>query len=635
MNSIGGFREKEINGIPYYIHTLLSQTDNPSSGKIVTGSGGKDFPQPQPLFFCPSLRLKIEGTTRKHNGHYNVDSILPFDTPPTFGEVRSTAKNFCKVPVVSLFWCNNKEPSFDGFCCGVCRNKKLGTDYYFCPTCCEMFHKECVESPLEIKQHPSYPFLSLQLYSLSDDSWDCICCETGVHGVIYYSPTYKLSMHPVCVLKPIPIFINHLKRHLHPLSYFPKQATLPCNICGLVKEFIPTYVCVRCVFVVHQDCIYFPSVIRISRHQHRISFASSLPFGKWSCGVCRQKVDSNCGAYSCNKCSDYFVHPRCATRRDLWDGEELEGVPEEIEIVVEPFEIIADGIILHFSHGHRLKVETSKVYDDNKLCQACLLPIYEGNYYSCMDECDFILHDECANAPRRKYHPLHPHPLTLKVVTKEYDNYTSYFRCSACGRRCCGFVYESPIEYPGFRLDLRCASVFEPFEYQGHEHPLFLALKPEELQAAKCQICQVESGYYNCMKLNCIECNYIICFRCATLPYMARYKHDKHFLTFYDEKEANDHSDWCDLCERKITHSSHTGFYSCDDCCTTLHIKCLLGDLYMKPGHTIKLSLEAARILPNNTLSRPFCRNCKQRCRYKVVFKYLGGTYCSLICLHL
>jgi len=146
----------------------------------------------------------------------------------------------------------------------------------------------------------------------------------------------------------------------------------------------------------------------------------------------------------------------------------------------------------------------------------------------------------------------------------------------------------------------------------------------------------------------------LICFRCATLPYKARYQHDKHFLKFYETKEANDHSEWCDACEGRIldlrtrgTYSCNAdlrtkGFYSCDDCCTTLHIDCLLGeDMYMKPGHTIMYNMtgfgehyeKKLRILRNNTLSRPFCNTCRQRCRQKIVFKYKNGyIFCAISC---
>ncbi|CAA0360901.1 unnamed protein product [Arabidopsis thaliana] len=316
-------------------------------------------------------------------------------------------------------------------------------------------------------------------------------------------------------------------------------------------------------------------------------------------------VDNNCGAYTCNKCSHYFVHTRCALREDMWDGKDLEGVPEEAEIILEPFETIADGIILHFSHDHHLKLETSRVYDENKFCQACILPIYEGNYYSCMDECDFIIHEACASASPKKHHALHGHPLTLKVVPGEQEySCKDIFKCSTCGRQSCGYIYEAG----SYRLDLRCASVSEPFEYQGHEHPLFLALDPDQELEATCQICQQKATFLR--KLNCIECDYVICFKCATLPYEAKYKHDTHLLTFREGKEESDQYGWCEVCENQIVYSREDGFYACDDCCTTLHVHCFLGeDMYMlKPSQTITYIKREVHILPNNTRSRPLCQ---------------------------
>ncbi|KAG2333472.1 hypothetical protein Bca52824_004652 [Brassica carinata] len=174
----------------------------------------------------------------------------------------------------------------------------------------------------------------------------------------------------------------------------------------------------------------------------------------------------------------------------------------------------SDGEIIHFSHGHHhLKLEISRVYDEDKYCQACVLPIYEGNYYSCVDDnCDFILHETCANAPRKIRHPLNALPLTLKVVTNEYDDNRGFFWCSACKRKSNGFVYEEEsTATTRFMLDVRCASVSEPFKYEGHDHPLFLALTPDEEEMATCHIC-CHDHKRTYRKLNCIECDFIICF---------------------------------------------------------------------------------------------------------------------------
>jgi hypothetical protein len=241
-----------------------------------------------------------------------------------------------------------------------------------------------------------------------------------------------------------------------------------------------------------------------------------------------------------------------------------------------------------------------------------------------MDQCDFVLHEACANASRKKDHALHGHPLTLKVQGED-----SFF-CSACCRQSCGYAYG----VGSYQIDFRCASVSEPFEYQGHEHPLFLALDPDQELEATCQICQQKATFLQ--KLNCIECDYVLCFICATLPYEAKYKHDKHFLTFREGKKGSDQLDWCEVCERNIVYSRKDGFYACDDCCTTLHVRCLLGeDMYMsKPGHTIMNNKREVHILPNNTRSRPFCHHHDEdRCPYKVIFKWQDMTFCSYRCL--
>ncbi|ESQ51540.1 hypothetical protein EUTSA_v10017611mg [Eutrema salsugineum] len=506
MSSVGVFREEEIDGKPFHIY----------SGESAIDSGDDDdLPPLQPLFY------------KNNSADYRY---LPYKTSPHFQSTDQKVQQhfldsdhnsyICKLPVVPIFWCNNKEPDEDQFSCGTCIRSKLGKEYYICLTCDLMFQKECVESPLELK-HPSYPFLSLQLYNFSIGySFSCMCCKLTLYSMIYYCPTYKLSMHLVRAVKPIPIVIDHPKSHPHPLTFFPKQASLLWDVCDLTEESFPTY-----------------HVIKISPHLHRISFILSLPSEKLTCGVYCKIVDNNCGAYNCYKCSDYFVHTRCALQKDMWDGVDLERVPEEPDIILEPFETIADGIIFHFTHGHHLKLKTNRVYDEYKFRQTCILLIYEGHYY-------------------RIHHALHAHPLTFKVVPGEQKYFKDFFQCSACYRLSCGFVYE----VRDYMLDIRCALVSEPSYYKGHEHRLFLALHPEQEREAICHICQEEYNFFR--KLNCIECDYVICFR--------------------------------------------YGFYACDDCCTTLHVHCR--EPYMlKHAQTIKVLEKEIHILPNNTQSRPFC----------------------------
>lgn len=134
---------------------------------------------------------------------------------------------------------------------------------------------------------------------------------------------------------------------------------------------------------------------------------------------------------------------------------------------------------------------------------------------------------------------------------------SGYFLCNACNRDCCGFVYECHIGECKFDLDVQCASIYEPFDYKGHQHPLFLALDPEEKPI--CRVCKKE-----CYKqLNCIECDFIVCIKCATLPDKVRYKHDKHFLRILWWEEVSE-KDWCEICERDLGNTEV--FYCCDEC---------------------------------------------------------------------
>ncbi|CAH2069830.1 unnamed protein product [Thlaspi arvense] len=620
--------------------------------------------QPSTSFFCPIARirfleLKLKEDNADHHDHYKLH---PVNSSPHFPTTRSGNQqgdqslldcdqdDICKLPVVHLKYVD------DEFECGVCRKSWVSTSYYACLGCKKKFHKQCVESPLEIK-HPSHSFHSLRLYSQGMGN-KCISCDASIYSdLFYHCTTCELFMHPICAMKSIPFVEDHPKTHPHPLTFFPTQASLVCHICGLIKNLDPTYICVECIFVIHKNCIGFPHVIRISRHQHRLSFTPSLPPGELSCGVCHKLVDNNYGAYSCSKGEAFFAHSKCALNPKVWDGKHLDEVPEEDDIIDdgEPFKRIADGIILHPYHTHNLRLEIIKAFDENKYCRGCSVPIYEGQFYSCM-ECDFILHESCANAPRMKRHPLRPHPLTLVAATIGPGNNEGIFYCSVCSYYGTGFFYEDKIGDTVFRLDLRCASITEPYQYQGHKHPLFLPLEPS--REARCQTCKYQSYDW---KINyCIECDYIICFRCATLPYKVRYKHDDHFLTICDGKEAGDEPDWCEICEGKIEeikereyHGDQTKelrFYKCDDCCTTLHVECLLGvNIYMKPsGNAIKdyvyftkYSYESegtewikVRILLNSSLSRPNCTGCNRRCPFPIVFKgFDKKIFCSWDCI--
>ncbi|KAH0882920.1 hypothetical protein HID58_059016, partial [Brassica napus] len=509
----------------------------------------------QSLFLCPKERWR--DAFRVRTQHYTFHPII--SSPECCYTYHS---------VHPLFWCNNKEFEKDGGC-DICNGVDFGTDYYLCVYCDEKYHRECVQSPLKIKS-PYHPQHSLQLYyrRYIPPIIKCLCCERIASGLLYYCDICEVFMHPVCAMRPIPFVIDQPKRHDHPLTFFPRQASLTCNVCGLLRKNYFTYICVKCNFVAHKDCMYFPRIIKISRHRHRISYTTSLQSGEWFCGVCRQSIETSYGAYTCDKCCDYFVHSICALGKDMWDGKDLEGVPEEDDITedVVPFIMISKGVILHFLHDHHLYLQVSMLYDENKFCQACVLPIFEGDFYSCI-ECDFILHETCAKYGRKLQHALHPHPLTLKLVSP-YES--GCYGCDACGRVCGGFNYGCHLKECNFDLDIRCASISEPFDYQGHEHPLVL-------------------------------CGEEVC-----------------------EKS------WCEVCEHDLRDTNV--IYWCDECCITVHIDCLFGkDPYLKHGHFYKLYGYKHQTFCKSNTSRPLCNYCRKRCQNKI-FMRDNIMLCSVRC---
>ena len=619
MDVAGEFHRIEKDGKPYfeYHHSKyhpIPQIQSSSSSKIIIKNHTL-----QSLFVCPVVRCRVAV-----NDSPDTSTLCPIFTSPDY--LFSIRHHRFYHSVLPLFWCNNKEFEKDGGC-EVCRGVDFGTDYYLCVDCDEKYHRECVQSPLKIKS-PYHPQHSLQLnyliYNISPII-KCLCCERIASRLLYYCDICEVFMHPVCAMRPIPFVIDQPKRHNHPLTFFPRQASLTCNVCGLLRKNYSTYICVKCNFVAHKDCMYFPRIIKISRHRHRISYTTSLQSGEWFCGVCRQSIETSYGAYTCDKCCDYFVHSICALGKDVWDGKDLEGVPEEDDLTpdVVPFIMISKGVILHFLHVHHLYLQVSMLYDENKFCQACVLPIFEGNFYSCI-ECDFILHETCTKYGRKLQHPLHPHPLTLMLVSPYISG---CYRCDACGRFCGGFNYGCHLKECGFDLDIRCASISEPFDYQGHEHPLYLALNPEEKPI--CHICKIK-----CKKqLNCIICDYIICLKCTTLPSKVRYKHDKHFLRVLCGKEVCEKS-WCEVCEHDLRDTNTNVIYWCDECCITVHIECLFGeDPYLKHGHFYKLYGYKIQTFCKSNTSRPLCNYCKKRCQNKI-FMRNSIMLCSVRCVY-
>ncbi|XP_010525053.1 PREDICTED: uncharacterized protein LOC104802927 [Tarenaya hassleriana] len=523
-------------------------------------------------------------------------------------------------------------------CC--CWSYSSGIGSYWCQMCQCYFHKECAESPLELHHHPYHPTHPLSLRPI-DRAIASICGYSGEElglGWAYHCQICDFCVHLSHVREPPALEVAQPKSHCHKLFLLPKPRPFTCDACGLmtVPSSLP-WACLECGVMIHKQCMDLPRLIRISRHPpHRLCYVPSPPppphESSWSCGVCRKVVHDHYGAYSCVKDDcHYVVHSKCATRKDVWDGKDLEGEPEELEDVEEPFEVIDEKTIHHFSHDHHLKLEGAS-FDGREHCRICALPfcIHTGNIYSCTQSgCRFSLHETCANLSKKTWCMLHPHPLKLQANT------STILHCEVCLRLCLGFVYTCCTEDCHFSIDVNCVSVSEPLIHIRHPHPLFSI--SISMDGKVCSVCKGQADT-NGKMMECIECDFNFCFKCITLPSKVRYKQDRHPLVLggsgEEEAAIGGGSWWCEICEGKMEPEEEM-YYTCDSCCVTVHAHCILGEEpYVKTGHySFMWGEDDYEVAANISCCRPLCHRCGKRCPFPVVFKENDLHFCTLNCL--
>ncbi|XP_056851592.1 uncharacterized protein LOC130500675 [Raphanus sativus] len=453
-----------------------------------------------------------------------------------------------------------------------------------CDSCNKMWHLGCIPNSPDDINHPFHPYHPLELLidvpqPPDHSNGKCDACQQELKSYFYHCSKCDFSMHVRCSKNPPPPTVETPKCHEHALTCMVRDDTFTCNACGTHGERCP-YVCAPCGVMFHRECINLPHVININRHDHRVSHTYSLGFGNWNCMICHKKVDWRYGAYTCSTCPDnYVVHSKCATRIDVWDGKELEEVPEE-NFDASPFKVIEEGIsIKHFSHEHILyKIEEEGDIDTQRdgsiRCKACLHPIFSEKHYKCM-ECNFIIHETCANLPLRKRHWLSTKRFYLNA-NKDNTN-KALFQCGACETPSNGFRYRTS---EGLSLDMRCAFVISSYcDYECHPHTLFLTT----LDKGFCGGCKLTKKHV----LRCTEseCDFSLCLACATLPKKIKRKGDAHFL-FLRRGEKASGKYWCEVCET-ILDPHKEWFYACHVSGVTFHIRCVVGEFpNAKPGFT-------------------------------------------------
>ncbi|KAJ0249474.1 hypothetical protein HA466_0149590 [Hirschfeldia incana] len=487
-----------------------------------------------------------------------------------------------------------------------------------------------------ISSHPKHKFEESQ----QSKSRDAICylCKNKVSLVEESSKTFYCcqgcgyNFHKDCLT------VTYPKCHEHTLTFIRREIPFPCDVCGSGKFRNEMYGCLQCDFFVNRSCIYLPKVIKITRHSHRLSHVLRISDGDNVCGICRGRVDVGYGGYSCiEKTCNYVTHCNCIFRFNVWDGKDVEGEPEEEEVAASEVDDLAPLLLVedidgestwrHFSHNHDLLMRVLEDQESEELCEACILPTYKTGKFLRCKECDFALHETCGSLPRKMEHGLHVHPVTLHVETM-YNTEDGFFTCSVCNQYSCGLMsYICIQEDCGFKMDVKCASFVEPFNFSAFPHDQ-LYLGVDGMFRYPCHGCWRESKF----RARYVQGNIGFDFKCLNLPGLMKYKGDDHPLTlYYDQDDHN--SGWCDICEEIM----ETGeiYYTCRHCFTTIHVDCILGKYpYLKRGHRIKVNGFEVEIASNNGASRPICQTCHRICQDKQVF--IGKDqvrYCSIECI--
>ncbi|EOY09677.1 Cysteine/Histidine-rich C1 domain family protein, putative [Theobroma cacao] len=507
--------------------------------------------------------------------------------------------------------------------CLVCKKELSSGPICKCLDCRYVYlRKKCAELPREIYlfHDRRHPLILLQNPPMHSKSCFCYLCKIQWKGFVYYCYIceFGLTLEDVSSLPVI-----KAANHDHPWTLLSRPMSFICDFCGTDCDRTP-YLCTKCNFIVHKNCISLPCTITIMRRHHPLSHSYSLTgnqFKKCECKICHKEVNTGYGSYYCTASDcNYVSHVNCATDKSIWDpknedgrseGEFMNLVTDVIQTICIRGDVIA-AEIKHGFHDDNLILTFSGEVKDDSNGDGCLRPI-STPFYGCKQCCGFFLHRNCAELPTEKRHPSHKHLLAL---TKNED----LVSCHACGHYHHGFSYKCKGRRCfGFQIDIQCSLLSDSFRHASHEHPLFLDHNCE----GNCSACSKKiQGFYGNPSLGykCMQgCKFILDFWCLTLPQIAWYKYNKHPFTLTYDGGSNTDQFYCDISEKE--RDPNQWFYYCNDSDNTVHPRCILGDLpFIKLGRTLKSFFHPRQLtFVKNIWNCPPCNVCKKLCNVQAI----------------
>ena len=240
-------------------------------------------------------------------------------------------------------------------------------------------------------------------------------------------------------------------------------------------------------------------------------------------------------------------------------------------------------MFVHWNHEHPLA--PVDIQRSIRVCDGCLKPFGRGEKcYGCSQECgyDVLLHEECAEAPRKITHAMHPqHTLTQQYSPVEWQT-----RCSVCQGYVACISYGCTSVECMFVMHISCAGgsdmMYEAEDGEGSiihhaSHPKHKLELLRRRCSFKCDACGTTHAIgSSCSSYTCTDdaCEYWIHERCASLPHTIQREDHNHSLslTFHVPLQYLVYNYRCDVCSKRLI--SKFWIYHCELCSYAVHITC-------------------------------------------------------------
>ncbi|XAR67955.1 hypothetical protein NMG60_11002911 [Bertholletia excelsa] len=510
------------------------------------------------------------------------------------------------------------------FNCYACEQSISGP-FYDCKRCLFFLHESCVELPQDLTHfcHPKHPLILRPNPPTSYSNCVCDICRKDCTRFIYHCSSCKFDVDINCalVVRNIQQRVEHTC-HQHQLIPLQKLALFLCDACGTEHKG-SSYLCTSCGFWAIQQCVSLPTTIKLREncHSHPLKLTYYVPY-ECDCKICHMPIYRRHWIYGCHECR-YLTHVNCLTPEiqdckanveDQDNGLSPISLPMPDECVDPVTQFIKDVKlegnyreeidIVNNSHKHPLTFFDDQVEDQefsaskqplwniktrkDKRCNGCQQTISIPFYYCA--QCNFSLHQWCAELPKELWHPIHPeHPLQL-ITDSPLDGMT--YECECCCSCTNGYVFGCTS--CKFYLDIKCVSLPRTIKHDSHKD--LLGLRPIKSECSACGE-RIRFGY------ECDICKYNLDIGCALLPWTIKHRYDEHpFALIYGASSLDQVDDeyYCEICEKKV-HSEYW-FYHCHDCDQSLHTECirpawwLFSSKYAKGaghGHCFKVILRS------------------------------------------